>query len=67
MSHVFSEVTIGDVLVAPFVGYAAVAVALFLLLRPVLRQVGFDRVFSNPPIANLCLLTIILAFLMTLF
>ena len=46
MMHGFPELTIGGVLVAPFVIYAAAAVAVFTALRPFLHLVGFDRAFS---------------------
>jgi Protein of unknown function (DUF1656) len=63
MMHSFSELTIGGVLVAPFVTYAGVAIAIFALLRPFLHLVAFDRAFSNPPVAELCLYVLILTLL----
>ena len=67
MMHSFSELTIGGVLVAPFVIYAGAAIAIFAMLRPLLRLVRFDRAFSNPPIAELSLYVLILALLIVLF
>ena len=67
MMHSFGELTIGGVLVAPFVMYAGVAIAIFSVLRPFLRLVAFDRAFSNPPVAELSLYVLILALLIVLF
>jgi len=67
MMHSFHELTIGGVLVAPFMIYAGAATAIFALLRPLLHLVAFDRVFSNPPVAELSLYVVILALLIVLF
>jgi uncharacterized protein DUF1656 len=67
MMHSFSELTIGGVLVAPFVMYAGVAIAIFAVLRPVLHLIAFDRAFSNPPVAELSLYVLILTLLFVLF
>jgi hypothetical protein len=67
MMQSFPELTIGGVLVAPFVIYAGGAVAIFAVLRPFFRLVGFDRAFSSPPIAELSLYVLILAVLIVLF
>jgi hypothetical protein len=67
MTHGFSELTIGGVLVAPFVMYAGTAIAIFAVLRPVLHLIAFDRAFSNPPVAELSLYVLILALLIVLF
>ena len=67
MMHSFSELTIGGVLVAPFVMYAGAAVAIFAVLRPVLHLIAFDRAFSNPPVAELSLYGLILTLLIVLF
>jgi hypothetical protein len=67
MMHSFAELTIGGVLIAPFVIYAGGAIAIFALLRPILHVIGFDRAFSSPPIAELSLYIMILALLMVLF
>ena len=61
MMQTFPELVIGGVLVAPFVLYAALALVVFLLLRPLLRLVAFDRYFANPPVAQLSLYVLILA------
>jgi len=66
MMHGFPELTIGGVLIAPFVTYAGAAVAIFALLRPFLRLIGFDCAFSNPAVAELSLWVLILAALIVL-
>lgn len=67
MMHSFPELTIGGVLVAPFVLYAGAALAIFAVLRPLLHLVAFDRAFSHPPVAELSLYVLILALLVALF
>ena len=67
MMHSFPELTIGGVLVAPFVIYAGAAIAIFAVLRPSLHLIAFDRVFSNAPVAELSLYVLILALLIVLF
>jgi hypothetical protein len=67
MMHSFPELTIGGVLVAPFVIYASAAIAIFAVLHPFLHLVAFDRAFSNPPVAELSLYVLILALLIVLF
>jgi hypothetical protein len=66
MIHDFPELIVGGVLMAPFVIYAAVALVLFLLLRPVLRLVRFENLFTNPPVALLCVYVAVLAVLIVL-
>jgi hypothetical protein len=67
MMHPFSELTIGDVFVAPFVSYAVAALAVFLVLRPLLRLSRFARLFSYPAIAELSLYVTILGLLTVVF
>ena len=67
MMHGFPELKIGGVFVAPFVIYAAAAVAVFTGLRPFLHLVGFDRAFVSPAVAELTLYVSILATLIVLF
>ncbi|WP_027555446.1 DUF1656 domain-containing protein [Bradyrhizobium sp. Cp5.3] len=55
MTNTYHELVIGGVLIAPIVSYAATALLAFLLLRPLLRFVGFARIFSNPSLAELSL------------
>ncbi|MDP4025933.1 DUF1656 domain-containing protein [Methylobacterium sp. NEAU 140] len=66
MSGTFHELVLGGVLVSPFVTYVAAALAVFLLLRPVLARVGFEDLFSAPPVALLSLYVVILALLIVL-
>jgi hypothetical protein len=65
--HSFSELIVGDVLVAPFIVYALTALAIFLALRPILRVCGFDKLFSNPAVAELSLYVTILGLLTIVF
>lgn len=53
MMHPFRELVVGGVLLAPFVTYATAALAIFLVLRPLLRLSGFAKLFSHPSIAEL--------------
>ena len=62
----FPELVIGDVLVAPFVIFAGAALAILVTLRPFLRLVPFNRIFSSPPIAELSLYVLILTALIVL-
>ena len=67
MMHSYRELVIGGVLVAPIVAYAATALLLFVLLRPLLHVVGFARFFSNPPVAELSLYVTIFGLITLLF
>ena len=66
MMHSFSELVIGGVFLAPFVAYAVASLAIFLVLRPVLRLVRFREAFSHPSIAELSLYVVVLG-LLTVF
>lgn len=55
MTHTYRELVLDGVLVAPIVSYAAMALLLFLLLRPLLHFAGFAKFFSNPSLAELSL------------
>jgi hypothetical protein len=61
MTHDFHELVIGGVLFAPFVAYVIAALAIVLLLRPILHLIGFARMFSHPSIAELSLYVAVLA------
>jgi hypothetical protein len=65
--HSFSELVVGDVFVAPFIVYALTAFAVFLALRPILHRCGFDKLFSNPGLAELSLYVTILGLLTVAF
>ena len=63
----FSELVIGSVLVAPFIGYAVTALAIILVLRPILHLCGFGNAFSNPAVAELSVYVTILGLLTVVF
>jgi hypothetical protein len=63
MMHSFSELVLGSVFVAPFVSYAAMALAILLVLRPILRLLRFGELFSHPAVAELSLYVIVLGLL----
>ena len=67
MTHAFSELVVGGVLIAPFVTYAVAALVLLLVLRPLLYAIGFAKLFSHPSIAELSLYVTILGLLTVLF
>ena len=67
MTNTYRELVIGGVLVAPIVSYAATALLIFLLLRPLLHLVGFSRFFSNPALAQISLYISIFGLLTLLF
>ena len=58
---------IGGVLIAPLLSYAVATIAIIVILRPVLHLVGSSNLFSNPPIAELCLYIAIFGLLTLLF
>lgn len=60
MTHDFHELVIGGVLFAPFVAYALAALAIILLLRPILHLIGFAKMFSHASIAELSLYVAVL-------
>jgi hypothetical protein len=66
MTHAFSELVVGGVLLAPFVTYAVAALAMFLILRPILQLTGFAKLFSHPSIAELSLYVTILGLITVL-
>jgi hypothetical protein len=65
--HAFSELIIGDIFVAPFVGYAVTALVIILALRPILHLCRFDKLFSHPSVAELSLYVTILGLLTVAF
>jgi hypothetical protein len=67
MTHPFRELVVGGVLLAPFVTYAVAALAMFLVLRPILRLSGFARLFSHPSIAELSVYVTVLGLLTVFF
>ena len=67
MAHIFPELIIGGVLVAPFVTYLMTALVVNIVLRPLLHVVGFAKMFSHASIAELSLYVTILSLSMLLF
>jgi uncharacterized protein DUF1656 len=67
MAHIFPELIIGGVLLAPFVTYLATALVAVIVLRPLLHVVGFAKMFSHTAIAELSLYVTVLGLLMLLF
>ena len=66
MTHDFHELVIGGVLFAPFVTYAFAALAIILVLRPILHLIGFARIFSHVSIAEFSLYVTVLGSLVLL-
>jgi hypothetical protein len=66
MTHAFQEIVIGGVLVSPLITYVAIALAAVLALRPILRVLRFDELFSHPSVAALSLYVAIFGLLITL-
>jgi hypothetical protein len=66
MTHGFSELVVGGVLLAPFVWYAIVALAIVLALRPLLHRLGVPELFSDPSIAALGFYVVVLGLLTVL-
>jgi hypothetical protein len=67
MVHTFPELIVGGVLIAPFVTYLVAALAVIIVLRPLLQVAGFAKMFSHPAIAQLSLSVTVLCLLMLLF
>ena len=67
MMHSFSELIIGDVFLAPFIGYAVMALAIVLAIRPILHLCRFGQLFSHPAVAELSLYVTILGLLTVAF
>jgi hypothetical protein len=67
MTQTYRELVIGGVLVAPIVSYAAATICILVVLRPALHFIGFSRLISNPPIAELSLYIAIFGLLTLLF
>ena len=67
MAHIYPELVIEGVLLAPFVTYLVMALVVIIVLRPLLHVVGFANMFSHARIAELSLYVTILGLLMLLF
>ena len=67
MMHSFSELIIGDVFLAPFIGYVVVSLVILIALRPILHLCKFGKLFSNTAVAELSLYVAILGLLTVAF
>ena len=67
MAHIFPELVIGGVLLAPFVTYLVMALVVIIVLRPLLHVVSFAKIFSHASVAELSLCVAILGLLMLSF
>ncbi len=63
----WKETDIAGVLMAPILPYMLVALALYLLLRPVLARLRFESWTWSPPLAETGVYICILALLVALF
>ena len=63
MTHTFRELVVGGVLLAPFVTYAIAALAILLIIQPVLRFTGYAEMFSHASIGELSIYVTILGLL----
>ena len=63
MTHAFRELVVGGVLLAPFVTYAVAALAIVLIIRPILRLIGFESLFSHTSIGELSVYVTVLGLL----
>jgi hypothetical protein len=63
MTHTFRELVVGGVLLAPFVTYAVAALAIVLIIRPILRLTGFENLFSHASIGELSVYVTVLGLL----
>jgi hypothetical protein len=66
VTHTFRELIIGGVLVAPVLSYLLKVIIVIAMLRPILHFIGFSRLFSNPPVAELSLYVAIFGLLVVL-
>ncbi|MEH3119035.1 MAG: DUF1656 domain-containing protein [Methylorubrum populi] len=60
------DLTIGGILVSPFVAYALIAFAILVALRVVFRWIRFGRFVANPPLAEAGIYVCILALVVVL-
>ena len=67
MTHPFRELVVGGVFFAPPVTYAVAALVIIVVIRPILRLIGFANMFGNASIAELSLYVTILGLLVLLF
>ncbi|CAO4177961.1 DUF1656 domain-containing protein [Methylorubrum populi] len=60
------DLTLGGILVSPFVAYALIAFAILVALRVVFRWIRFGRFVANPPLAEAGIYVCILALVVVL-
>lgn len=63
MTPVFNELVIGGVMLAPIISSVVMTVVIMLGLRPILRRIGFTRIFASPAIAEFSLCVTIFSLL----
>ena len=63
MTPAFNELVIGGVMLAPIVASVAMTAVIMLVMRPVLRRIGFTRLFASPAIAEFSLCVVIFSLL----
>jgi hypothetical protein len=63
MTQPFRELVVGGVLFAPFVTCAVAALAIVLIIRPVLRLTGVAKMFSDALIAEVSFYVTVLGLL----
>ncbi|TWB20866.1 uncharacterized protein DUF1656 [Nitrospirillum amazonense] len=61
-----AELDVAGIFMAPIVGYVAVALVLFLLLRGLLAHLGFWRAVWHPALVEAALFSILLSGLVLL-
>ena len=60
------DLTLGGILISPFVAYALIAFAILVALRVVFRRIRFGRFVANAPLAEAGIFVCILACLVVL-
>jgi hypothetical protein len=55
MTPLFEDLIIGGVMLAPILSCVAMTLVIALALQPILRRIGFTRLFASPAIAELSL------------
>ena len=55
------DIDLGGILVAPFVRYLLLALAILIVVRFAVGRLGLESMFANPPLAEAALYVCILA------
>ena len=66
MTPRFDDLVVGGVMLAPILTYAGLTLIIAFGLRPLLRRIGFTRLFVQPAIAE-CSLYVVIFGLLILF